>query len=176
MSASAFELETREFPWWIPLMQGIASVIFGLLLLFVREEFLSIIVVLLGLYWLISGIFNIISIFIDKSAWGWKLIVGILGVIAGLIVIQHPLWGSFVLPAVAAILLGIQGLIVGIIGLVFALKGGGWGAGILAVVSIIIGLLLLFNAAVAGQLLVILLGIVMIIGGIAAIIFAFQVK
>ena len=42
-------------------------------------------------------------------------------------------------------------------------------------VSIIIGLLL-FNAAVAGQLLVILLGVVMIIDGIAAIIFAFRMK
>jgi uncharacterized membrane protein HdeD (DUF308 family) len=176
MSTSAFELETRESPWWIPLMQGIASVIFGLLLLFVREEFLSVIVVLLGLYWLISGLFNIISIFIDSSAWGWKLVVGILGIVAGLLVIQHPLWGSFVVPALAAILLGLQGLIVGVIGLVFAFKGGGWGAGILSVISIIIGLLLLFNAVVAGQLLVILLAIVMIIGGIAAIIFAFQMK
>ena len=176
MSTSALDFETQEFPWWIPLLQGIASVVFGLLLLFVREEFLSLIVILLGLYWLISGLFHIISIFIDSSAWGWKLFIGILGILAGLIVIQHPLWGSIFLPALAAILLGIQGLIVGVISLIFAFKGGGWGSGILGVVSIIIGLLLLFNAAVAGQLLVILLGVVMIIGGIAAIIFAFRMK
>lgn len=176
MSTSALDFETREFPWWIPLLQGIASVIFGLLLLFVREEFLSLIVVLLGLYWLIAGLFNIISIFIDNSAWGWKLFIGILGIIAGIIVIQHPLWGSYVLPALAAVLLGIQGLIVGIISLIFAFRGGGWGAGILGVVSIILGLLLLFNAMVAGQLLVILIGIVMIIGGVAAIIWAFQMR
>ncbi len=176
MSTSALDFETREFPWWIPLMQGIASVIFGLLLLFVREEFLSLVVILLGLYWLIGGLFNIISIFIDSSAWGWKLFIGVLGILAGIIVIQHPLWGSFVLPALAAVLLGIQGLIVGVVSLVFAFKGGGWGAGILGVISILLGLLLLFNALVAGQLLVILLGIVMIIGGVAAIIFAFRMR
>ena len=111
MSTSALDLETQEFPWWIPLLQGIASVVFGLLLLFVREEFISLIVILLGLYWLIGGLFNIISIFIDSSAWGWKLFIGVLGILAGIIVIQHPLWGSFVLPALAAVLLGIQGLI-----------------------------------------------------------------
>ena len=83
------------------------------------------------------------------------MFIGLLGIVAGIIVIQHPLWGSFVLPAVAAIILGIQGLIVGVVSLILAFKGGGWGVGILGVLSIVIGLLLLFNALVAGQILVV---------------------
>ena len=104
------------------------------------------------------------------------MFIGLLGIVAGIIVIQHPLWGSFVLPAVAAIILGIQGLIVGVVSLILAFKGGGWGVGILGVLSIVIGLLLLFNALVAGQILVILLGIFMAIGGIVAIVWAFRMR
>ena len=176
MTYTAWDLDTQEFPWWIPLMEGIVSLVIGLLLLFVRQEFLSLTVILLGLFWLIKGLFNIISIFIDSSAWGWKLFIGLLGIAAGIIVIQHPLWGSFVLPAVAAFILGIQGLIVGVVSLILAFKGGGWGIGILGVLSIVIGLLLLFNALVAGQILVILLGIFMAIGGIVTMVWAFRMR
>ena len=126
---------------------------------------LSLTVILLGLFWLIKGLYTIISIFIDSSAWGRKLFIGLLGIAAGIIVIQHRPWGSFVLPAVAAIILGIYGLIVGVVSIILAFKGGGWGAGILGVLSIVIGLLLLFNALVAGQILVIFLGIFMAIAG-----------
>jgi uncharacterized membrane protein HdeD (DUF308 family) len=44
-------------------------------------------------------------------------------------------------------MLGIQGVIVGIISLVLAFKGGGWGAGILGAVSIFFGILLIANFA-----------------------------
>ena len=43
------------------------------------------------------------------------------------------------------LLLGIQGLITGIVLLIMAFQGGGWGSGIMGVLSIIFGLILVFN-------------------------------
>jgi uncharacterized membrane protein YcfT len=50
----------------------------------------------------------------------------ILGVLAGLAVMQHPLWNSILLPTTAAIIIGIQAILSGGISLVIALRGGGW--------------------------------------------------
>jgi uncharacterized membrane protein HdeD (DUF308 family) len=168
-------MEKQEL-WWIPLLSGIASVIIGLLLLFVREEFLSLLMILLGLYWLVYGIFYLVSIFIDSSRWGLKLIIGILGIVAGVIVIQHPIWASAVVPATLAIILGIEGLIIGVVAIILAFQEKSWGAGILGLLSIVLGLLFLFNAAIAGNLLVILAGIFMLLAGIVAIVDAFRMR
>ena len=53
--------------------------------------------------------------------------------------------------------------------------GNGY-TGIVVVLSIVIGLLLMFNALAAGQFLVIVLGIFMAIGGIVAIVWAFRMR
>ena len=31
----------------------------------------------LGIYWLANGLFNMVSIFIDRVMWGWKLLAGV---------------------------------------------------------------------------------------------------
>jgi uncharacterized membrane protein HdeD (DUF308 family) len=54
-------------------------------------------------------------------------------------------------PAVVALILGVFGLIIGIAAVIGAFQGEGWGAGIFGVISIIIGLLLMFNSLVGGQ-------------------------
>ncbi|MBV9454528.1 MAG: hypothetical protein JOZ19_10470 [Rubrobacter sp.] len=37
-----------------------------------------------GFFWLIDGVLRIVSIFVDSSSWGWKLVGGIIGVLAGM--------------------------------------------------------------------------------------------
>ena len=168
--------EGQMVPWWLVLLQGIAAVIIGLLLLTNTAATVAFLVLVLGFYWLISGIFAIIGIFIDSTQWGWKLFMGILGIIAGIIVIQHPLWSTLLVPTTVAILIGIFGIIMGIIGLIQAFMGAGWGAGILGVLSILFGILLLANPLISAVALVIVLGVFGIIGGILAIISAFQMR
>jgi uncharacterized membrane protein HdeD (DUF308 family) len=49
-------------------------------------------VTFLGFDWLIMGIFALVRIFVDQSMpWIWSLLVRIVGVLAGLSVIKHPL-------------------------------------------------------------------------------------
>ena len=166
----------RTIPWWLVLLEGIAAVIIGILLLAEPRMTITVLIWILGIYWFVAGIFSIISIFIDSSAWGWKLFIGILGILAGLVIMRHPLWSSLLVPTVAVIVLGIQGLIMGVVRLIQAFQGEGWGAGILGVLSILFGIVLLMNPVIAGLTLPWVLGIFGIIGGIFAIITAFRLK
>jgi uncharacterized membrane protein HdeD (DUF308 family) len=176
MTAGTVSAEGQVVPWWLVLLQGIAAIIIGVLLLTSPGATVAFLVLVLGFYWLISGIFSIISIFIDKSQWGWKLFMGILGILAGIIVIQHPLVSTLVIPTFAATVVGVMGIIMGVIGLIQAFQGGGWGVGVLGVLSIIFGILILANPMISAVALVIVLGVFGVVGGILGIIAAFQMK
>lgn len=176
MTEEALTFEANRFPWWLFLLQGIVAIILGIMLFAAPGATVTFLIQVLGWYWLIKGIFDIVSIFVDHSAWGWKLFMGILGILAGIVVLQHPLWSTVLVPTVLAIILGIQGIIGGIIGLIMAFKGGGWGAGILGALSIIFGLILLFNPVVSAVALVFVAGGFAIVGGIAAIVMAFRYR
>ena len=176
---TATELETKQSPWWLVLLGGILNIIVGLLLLFAPAKTAAILVFVLGIYWLINGIFILIGMFEDHSAWGWKLFMGIISILAGLfIIIANPLIASIAVAGAILLVLGIQALIVGIIMLVMAFKGGGWGSGILGVLGIIFGLILMFNFTNPAWIvsLVWVAAIFAIIGGIAMVVKAFQQK
>lgn len=176
MTTAVSQSRYAGIPWWLILIEGIALLILGLLLLASPGQTTFILVQFVGIYWFVAGIFKIISIFLDSSGWGWKLVGGILGILAGLIVIQHPLWAPFVVGATLVIILGIQGLVFGTIGLIQAFRGGGWGPGIMGVISILFGLLFLNNVWGFALSLPWAIGILAIIGGVLAIIAAFQAK
>jgi uncharacterized membrane protein HdeD (DUF308 family) len=163
-------------PWWLVLMQGIAGVIIGILLLLQPVPSTALLIQLLGIYWLVGGIFEIISIFMDSSRWGWKLFSGIIGILAGIAIIQHPVWATLLVPATLVIILGVFGLIIGVINLIQAFQGGGWGIGLLGVVSIAFGLLLLGNTLVATLTLPYVFGAFALVGGVIAILAAFRMR
>jgi uncharacterized membrane protein HdeD (DUF308 family) len=135
MTIESIEQQTKTAPWWLVLIEGIAAVIVGILLYTSTGTTMVVLVQVLGLYWLIKGIIEIISIFIDSSQWGWKLFGGIVGILAGILILQHPLWSAWLVPGVTVIVIGIFGIIIGLVGLVRAFQGGGWGLGILAVLG-----------------------------------------
>jgi len=168
--------KTTGVPWWLVLIEAIALLILGILFIAEPRMTTTIVVYLLGLYWLVAGILRIVMIFQDKAMWGWKLFAGMLGILAGIIVIRHPLWSPFIVTSALVIIFGIVGVIMGVIGIVQAFKGAGWGAGIIGVVSILIGLVLLANVWIFTLTLPWVLGILSIVGGIIAVYAAFKLK
>jgi uncharacterized membrane protein HdeD (DUF308 family) len=164
--------------WWIPLIGGIAAIILGLLLLSAPAMTTATLVVFLGIYWLVAGIVSIVTIFTrkDKKGWGWSLFIGILGIIAGLLVLQHPLWSTLLVPAVLVIVLAIDGLIIGVMQMIQGFTGHGFGHVVLGILSIIFGVILLANPWLATLGLPYVLGFFAIVGGIVAIVQAFRMK
>lgn len=145
-SSQAMSLKTKRAPWWLELIGGILTIIVGALLLTSPAKTLVALAFALGVYWLFSGIWMLISMFIDHSAWGWKLIMGILGIIAGFFLIRSPIAGAAALPAVVLFLLAFQALFTGIMMLVLGFGGGGAGSIILGIIGIVFGVILLLNA------------------------------
>jgi uncharacterized membrane protein HdeD (DUF308 family) len=130
----------------------------------------------LGLYWFVQGIFVLVAMFMDHQAWGWKLFMGIIGILAGIFVMRHPIASALAIPSFLVLLLGIQGLISGGISLVLAFRGGGWGAGILGALSILFGIILILNYANLTTVLTFIwiVGILALVGGFAQVFQAFR--
>lgn len=175
-AAAAFGPQERSMPWWIPLIEGIALVIVGILLFTNTAATIIVLAQVLAIYWLITGIMQIVSLFVDRSAWGLKLLAGIIGIWAGTMILQHPLQGTLALGLAIVVILGIQALILGVVNIIQAFRGAGWGIGLLGVINIIFGLILLGNTLVSAALLPWVLGGFALVGGIAAIVMAFRLK
>ncbi len=176
MSEAINAPKVKLVPWWLVLIEGILLIIIGIFLLTQPISTWTAIVWVIGLYWFISGIFNIIKIFFDSSMWGWKIFAGIVGIIAGYFLITTPFGGALVFTATVVLMLGLFGIFIGIVNLIQAFKGGGWGTGILGVISIILGILILSNQQAFILSLPWAVGILMVIGGIIAIFNAFRIR
>lgn len=175
---TAIAIEAPGFPWWVVLVEGIIALIFGILLITAPGTTSLFLVTVLGFYWLIRGIFSIIEIFIPNTGthWGWLLFMGILGIVAGIVVLRNLVYATAIVGTFIIVFLAVDGLIMGIMGLIRAFTGGGWGPGILGVLTIIIALILLANVFVAVAYLPIVLGAFLIVGGIVAIFFSFRIR
>lgn len=164
------------FPWWLVLLEGIFAAIFGLLLLLAPGATLIFLVRVLGFYLLIEGILRIVSIFLNSSLWGLKLVIGILGILAGIVVLNHPLWSAIAIPTYIVYVVGFLAIFEGIGGLIQAFQGGGLGAGLLGILVIIFGLILVLNPLIGVVALPFVLGGFMLVGGIAAIVASFRLR
>lgn len=176
MSSYTVERRNPGSHWWLVLIQGIAAIILGIFLLTQPLATIQSIVLFLGFYWLFSGIFTLISLLWNREQWGLKVFTGIVGILAGLFIVNNPIVSAFIVPASFAWVLGFIGIVMGIGQIVQALRGGGWGMGILGVLSVILGFLLMTNPAIGGLSLAFMLGVLLIIGGFLAIFAAFQLR
>ncbi len=167
---------TAIYPWWVVLLQGSAATILGILLLTAPGATVAFLVQVLGWYWLISGIFALVSIFVSARQWGWKLFAGILGVIAGLAIISHPLYSAVLVPTTLAIILGIYGIIGGGVLLYGAFKGAGWGTAALGALAVLLGIALIVAPFVATVAIIVTGGILAIVGGVLAIVSSFGLR
>jgi uncharacterized membrane protein HdeD (DUF308 family) len=169
--------ELREV-WWLVLLKGIAALLLGLLLVTAPESTLALLVVFLGAYWFVDGIFSLVEIFVGESEihWGWLLLRAILGVLAGLLVLRHPLYSSLLVPTVLVVILGMEGVLMGIISMIQGFKGDGAPAVILGILHILFGIILLANPMFGVAALSFVLGALGIVGGIILIVNAFRLR
>jgi uncharacterized membrane protein HdeD (DUF308 family) len=178
MTATALPTSARlSNIWWLFLLQGIAAIILGLLLLTAPGATLVVMVTFLGFYWLIEGILALVHVFVDRAVpWIWSLLTGIVGIAAGILVLRHPLLAALTVPTVLVIILGVQGLIMGVLEIIGGFRGGGVGSFILGVINLLIGLLLLSSPATAALAVPLVFGILLLIEGAGLIIWAFRIR
>ncbi len=163
-------------PWWAILLEGIAALIIGLLLLAAPVFSVIAAVQVLGVYWLIVGITSIVSILVDRTNWGWNLIWGILGIIAGIAVLEYPLLSAILVPETLILYIAILGILIGLMGLYRAYSIRSWEYAITGIVSILFGLFIIANPLAATLALTYILGAIGIVGGIIAIVGALKLR
>src|SRR5512134_2279931 len=146
MTATAVQTKPQR-PWWLTLILGVSAIVVGGLLLWgnlvtqVKTYFL--LVEVLGIWWLVDGIVDIVHMFTDHRQWGWKLFIGVVSIIAGGYVILHPIIAGFELPQIFVLILGIWGVIKGAAMIYMAFKGGGGAYAIIGIFAIFFGLVLI---------------------------------
>jgi uncharacterized membrane protein HdeD (DUF308 family) len=175
-AANRSDVRVPMTPWWLVLIEGILAIIVGILLWIYPVRAFLWVTYFIGFYWIISGIFDIVSIFFNRAAWGWKLFMGIIGIFAGGYLVTHVVAGAVSLAIVTIWIVGLAGIFYGILGLIRAFQGAGWGAGILGIVSIIFGIFILTNRLAAALTIPWMFGFMGIFGGLLAIFGAFTLR
>ena len=163
--------------WWLFLLQGIAGILLGLMLITAPGTTLIALITFLGFYWLITGVLSLVQMFVDRSIpWIWSLLSGILGIAAGILVLRHPLLAAVTVPTIIVIVLGVEALIMGFVNLIAGFKGGGVASFLFGIVNILIGLLLLSSPATTALAVPFVFGLILLVQGVSLIFWAFRVR
>jgi uncharacterized membrane protein HdeD (DUF308 family) len=176
VTRSAIGIEVIETPWWVVLLEGVIAVIAGLFLLYQPVITTILLIQILGIFWLAGGIVSVIGALLFPENLWWKLLSGILSIIAGVVILTYPVYSSFIVLTLLVIFIGAWAIFTGGVRLAWALKGGGWGTGILGILTIILGLLLLTNSLAGVLVLPWIFGFFLIIGGIGAVILGIRMR
>jgi uncharacterized membrane protein HdeD (DUF308 family) len=89
---------------------GILSVIVGFALLRTPFQSVEVMIFVLGIFWVSQGIVTFITAFSSKQGRGWRLFMGGLGVLAGIVVLEYPIDSALTLAVLGGIWLVILGI------------------------------------------------------------------
>ncbi len=168
-------IETAARAWWLGLVVGLISLVGGIVIVAYPGPTLTVIALLVGIELLIGGVFLIVAAFGQPA--GSRVagvLAGALAMIAGVIVLRHP--GGSVL--VVALAVGIYLILAGVLRLVGAAEASG-GRGWLvlgALVDLAFGILIVAWPEFGITTLAIVLGIVLIVRGLALVVIAFVLR
>ncbi len=165
--------------WWLLLLRGIAGILFGLLAFAWPGITLLSLVILYGFYALVDGLFAILAAIKGgnaESRW-WLILIGILGVAAGLLTF---FWTG-ITALVLTMFIGAWALIHGIFEIVGAIKirkeiDNEWWLILSGALSVIFGLMVLIMPGAGALALIWVIGAYAIIFGGLLVGFAFRLK
>jgi uncharacterized membrane protein HdeD (DUF308 family) len=160
--------------WKLFLIEGIVLVILGLAAIMLPLIATIAVAIMVGWIFLLSGVVGLLSTFRMRSAPGflWSLFSGILGVVAGIVLLRWPLQGTFSLTLVLTLFLVLEG----VVSIMYALEhkrelSGRWGMMLLSgVVDLILAAMIYAGLpGTAAWAIGLLVGINMVFGGSALI-------
>lgn len=170
--------------WWIFLLQGILTIILGILLLTNPEATLIALSIVLGGWWLVTGILDVIAAFVGRkgnSGWVWTLLAGILSAVVGGFLLFQPLSGAAVLPVAYTLVFAVGALLSGLLNVIAAfvmrkqISGEGW-IMLWGAIAIVLGLWMLTSLEAASAAMVYVVAIFAIVGGVITMFNAFHLR
>jgi uncharacterized membrane protein HdeD (DUF308 family) len=89
---------------------GVLSVIVGFALLRTPFQSVEVFIYVLGIFWLIQGVMTFVAAFATKQGRNWRILSGLLGVIAGIIILVYPISSAVTLALIGGIWLVVLGI------------------------------------------------------------------
>ena len=173
-------IETLKRHWWVPVIRGIAAIVFGVIAFAYPGLTVAVLVLLFGAWVLVDGIFRVIGAVghraFDKE-WGFDLIIGIVGIIIGFLTFHAPQITALAL----IIYIAAWALMIGATEIALAIKlrreiKGEWFLILMGLVSIVFAVMLLWNPAVGAAALIWIMAWYAVILGVLGIIFGFRLR
>jgi len=162
-----------SYAWWLFLVVGVLSVVAGAILVAKPSHSLATLAVIFGIFLLIDGIVELaLSFGREEGNRGLAAIFGLLAIVIGILLIRHPTH------AVSAIglIIGISLIAAGVLRLLRAGATGGLLRAAIGVLEVIFGLVIVSDPHIGYATLAILLGIWLILNGLAWIGLGFVVR
>jgi uncharacterized membrane protein HdeD (DUF308 family) len=142
--------------WWVFCLRGLLAIVFGLAALLWPALTLGVMVLLFGLFALFEGLLTIIlSLKKGTEKGGWTLLFeGLAGILVCVIVLLGASLGSILWPRVAAVMLVFYiagwAILAGLFKIITAFRirremKGEWMLGLSGLISILVGLILIFR-------------------------------
>jgi len=166
--------------WWALALRGVLSILVGVLALTKPGATLAALVLLIGAYMFVDGVFAIMASLRGMrrgDRWGWMLVEGLLGIVAGIIVFRTPATGALVLlwlVAFWAITHGIAEIAAGI--KLRKIIDNEWLLIIAGVLSLALGIYVLMRPGVGLLLLVTWVGVYALFAGILMLMLSLKIR
>ena len=176
----AMLIETLKRHWWVPVLRGVAAIIFGVIAFTHPVMAAATLVLFFGAWVLIDGVFRVVGAIGHRSSdpdWGWQLIIGVLGIMIGFLTFHAP--GITALALV--IYIAAWALMICATEIVVAIKlrreiKGEWFLILMGLASIIFAVLLLWNPVAGAAALIWIIAWYALIMGVLEIVFGFRVR
>jgi uncharacterized membrane protein HdeD (DUF308 family) len=161
--------------WWVLLLRGLLAIAFGVFTYVQPLASIAALVLLWGAYMLVDGVFELVAGV--RAKWGSLILLGILGIAAGLV--------ALVLPAVAAVallwIIAFWAIVAGIMQISAAVRlrkevEGEWLWILSGICTVVLGALLIARPGAGALSLVWLIASFAIVWGILLVILAFKLK
>jgi uncharacterized membrane protein HdeD (DUF308 family) len=173
-------IETLKRHWWVPVLRGVAAIVFGIIAFVYPGLTVAVLVLLFGAWVLVDGVFRVIGAIghrASDSDWGFNLIIGILGIIIGFLTFHAP--GITALALI--IYIAAWALMIGATEIAVAIKlrreiKGEWFLILMGLASIIFAILLLWNPVIGAATLIWIMAWYAVIFGVLGITFGFRLR
>lgn len=173
-------VETLKRHWWVPVIRGIAAIVFGVIAFTHPVMAVATLVLFFGAWVLIDGIFRIFGAIKHRGSdpdWTWQLVIGLIGIIVGFLTFHAPQVTALAL----VIYIAAWALMIGASEIVMAVKlrheiKGEWFLILMGLASIVFAVLLLWNPVAGAAAVIWLIAWYAVVLGILGIFFGFRLK
>lgn len=166
--------------WWLYLIRGVVSILFGVTAIIWPGLTLLTLVWLFGIFAIVDGATSIWSGFSNRNKhdrWWAEILIGVAGIVAGLLVVLLPDLSALALIYFIAAWM----IIIGVLLIIFAIRmrqeiANEWFLGLSGLLSTVLGVIFLIFPGSGAVSLVYWIGSYAILSGILLVAFAFRVR